>query len=332
MFKKIKKSIKVQIFSDSKDNFTDLKKFNVDDDDNNTENDLDEQVLDSLAQANWNSNNINNKRKRSNIINNDNVAESKIVKRLPNKKILLPFQSKTNTIAGIENARNMNYSSNIIKEFTKDDIIKSSLSHLEASEVKFIAPIKQSYNDSKDDRFETTRDESSKNDKPFVSSSKSSTPIINNKESKKEYKYASESDSELDDRDDDDNDIVEESKEEINFKNEFINDLFSKIRHNRIEYVKQIISNDRLKPNVRDLNGNTMLHSCCQNNLKKLAVLMIEFGVDVNAINKKGLSALDYCENYKFDSLADIISGFGGETSLVLNNSCNNNNTNSNYE
>jgi ankyrin repeat protein len=313
MFKKIKKSIKVQIYSDSKDDFSDLTKINVDIDDNN---DLDEQVLDSLAQANWNSNNINNKRKRSNIINDVNIADSKTMKILPNKKTLQPFQSKD----GIENTPNKNKSSNIMKEFTKDDIIKSSLSHLQPAEVKFIAPMKQSYCDSKDGRFETTRDEGSKNDKCFLSSSKSSTPIIKNKESK-EYTYVYESDSEVDD----DDDIVEESKEEINFKNEFINDLFSKIRHNRIEYVKQIISNDKLNPNVRDNNGNTMLHSCCQNNLKKLAILLIEFGVDVNATNKKGLTALDYCENYKFTSVGDIMSGFGAETSLELN-SCNNNN------
>mmetsp|Transcript_36368 Transcript_36368/g.67735 ORF Transcript_36368/g.67735 Transcript_36368/m.67735 type:complete len:476 (+) Transcript_36368:94-1521(+) len=91
-----------------------------------------------------------------------------------------------------------------------------------------------------------------------------------------------------------------------------VEQLFSKVRHNRIGDVKAILDRG-VNPRTKDSNGNSLLHICAQNNLKKMASLVLEFGADINAENKKGITALDYCDNYHFDKLGDWFVQNGGD-------------------
>lgn len=82
---------------------------------------------------------------------------------------------------------------------------------------------------------------------------------------------------------------------------DIIEQVFSKVRHNRIEAV---IEELRLgfSVNDKDKNGNTILHICAQNNHRKLAnhILNRYPNCEINAKNSKGYTALDYSEKYGF--------------------------------
>lgn len=91
-----------------------------------------------------------------------------------------------------------------------------------------------------------------------------------------------------------------------------IEQLFSKVRHNRIEDVKKLLD-EGTNIRIKDTNGNSLLHICAQNNLKRMASLILDYGADINAENKKGITALDYCDNYHFDKLGDWFVQNGGD-------------------
>ena len=58
---------------------------------------------------------------------------------------------------------------------------------------------------------------------------------------------------------------------------------------------------------------NTMLHVCSQNNLRKLAGIVLEHGCDVNATNKKGMTPLDYCDKLNFKGMGEWLVTMGAE-------------------
>lgn len=63
----------------------------------------------------------------------------------------------------------------------------------------------------------------------------------------------------------------------------------------------------------QDAHGNSLLHICAQNNLMKMSQVCVANGCRVNHRNKKGLTPLDYCDNYSFDKLGDWLVALGGE-------------------
>lgn len=79
--------------------------------------------------------------------------------------------------------------------------------------------------------------------------------------------------------------------------------VFSKTRHNRAVAVREALVRG-FDAHSRDENGNTLLHICAQNNLKKLAAVVISAGCPVNAFNRRGLTPLDYCVSYQFNVMA----------------------------
>jgi hypothetical protein len=87
--------------------------------------------------------------------------------------------------------------------------------------------------------------------------------------------------------------------------------LFSKLRHNRVAYVKEALQAGT-DINTVDNRGNSLLHICAQNDNKKMAALMIKLGCRINRENKKGLTALDYALMYKFTDLVEQLSEAGG--------------------
>lgn len=86
--------------------------------------------------------------------------------------------------------------------------------------------------------------------------------------------------------------------------------LFSRVRHNRYEYVAAVLDAGTAATVVDD-NGNTLLHVCAQNNLKKMAALVIRNGCALSARNKKGFTPLDYCAMYSFYELRDWLLSMG---------------------
>lgn len=89
--------------------------------------------------------------------------------------------------------------------------------------------------------------------------------------------------------------------------------VFSKIRHNRIESVKQFLDSN-FDIQATDSNGNTMIHLCAQNNLKKMASVLLKYGCPKNERNFKGLTPLDYCYMYQHEALGEWMKGKGCES------------------
>ena len=117
--------------------------------------------------------------------------------------------------------------------------------------------------------------------------------------------------------------------------------LFSKVRHNHGEYVAQQLSSG-LNPNLVDYNGNTMLHICAQNNNKKIASLLLNsegIECDINILNNKSHTPLDYAEKYGHTKLAQYLIGKGAVSGLqqevrgpsMASSSYNSSNTNVRY-
>lgn len=84
---------------------------------------------------------------------------------------------------------------------------------------------------------------------------------------------------------------------------ETIEMVFSKARHDRQDFVLDMLISGRFNPNSRDQHGNTLLHVCAQNNHRALASKIIKQcggvdKIDINAKNKKKSTPLDYCEKY----------------------------------
>jgi hypothetical protein len=95
-----------------------------------------------------------------------------------------------------------------------------------------------------------------------------------------------------------------------------VEQLFSKVRHNRIEDVRMLLEQGA-SVGLKDANGNSLLHICAQNNLKRMASLVLDHGADINSENKKGLTALDYCDNYHFDKLGDWFVKHGADNGIL---------------
>ena len=93
------------------------------------------------------------------------------------------------------------------------------------------------------------------------------------------------------------------------------NEFFSKVRHNHYDIVKANINSFDLS--LRDEKGNTALIVACQNNHKKIAALLVDHGCDLNAVNRKGLTALDTADLFKFSSLAQYLVLQGAENATA---------------
>ena len=86
--------------------------------------------------------------------------------------------------------------------------------------------------------------------------------------------------------------------------------IFSRVRHNRFEYVKRALE-EGMSPRVVDDRGNTLLHICSQNNLRKMATMVIRAGCPLSQRNKKGFTPLDYCVKYSFYDMGDWLTSLG---------------------
>lgn len=95
-------------------------------------------------------------------------------------------------------------------------------------------------------------------------------------------------------------DVVEDVVEE-----DYLDWVFSKARHNRLDEVRKAIQ-EGFSVSTRDQYGNTLLHVCAQNNHIKLAAVILSLdkkGTVINARNLKLLTPLDYAIRYNFDRM-----------------------------
>jgi len=88
---------------------------------------------------------------------------------------------------------------------------------------------------------------------------------------------------------------------------EFVDMVFSKVRHNRIDFVMEKIEKEGFDVNRRDRFANTIMHICAQNNHRKLASMILKVAptIDVNATNAKQLTPLDYSIKYGFQKMEE---------------------------
>lgn len=102
----------------------------------------------------------------------------------------------------------------------------------------------------------------------------------------------------------------------------YIEVLFSRVRHNHIQYVLHALAQG-FDINTVDQNGNSIVHICTQNNHRKLLHAIIEKypWIDLNRRNKKHCTALDYCEKYGFLKMYDwlVVEGaFHGRELAII--------------
>ena len=94
--------------------------------------------------------------------------------------------------------------------------------------------------------------------------------------------------------------------------------IFSKVRHNHVEIVQTCIRGQTHDLRACDDKGNSLLHLSCQNNLRKMSMLLLREGGfsgpdQLNKRNHKGMTPLDYCDLYKFEKLGNWLTLQGAE-------------------
>jgi len=94
---------------------------------------------------------------------------------------------------------------------------------------------------------------------------------------------------------------------------------FSFVRHNRIEAMEALVEQDITILKEVDDNKNTMLHIACQNNHRRMAKLLVNNKVDIDAQNHKGNTALHYAHEYKFTELQQYLIQKKADTTLTNN-------------
>merc|ERR1719229_842797 len=108
---------------------------------------------------------------------------------------------------------------------------------------------------------------------------------------------------------------LEEDDEFVDFeRNDTV--VFSFVRHNRYEAVEALIQQEIEVLQARDENGNTLLHTACQNNNKRIAKLLLKNGISVNEQNTRGNTPLHYCSQYGFMQLADYLIAHGADDGI----------------
>jgi len=114
-----------------------------------------------------------------------------------------------------------------------------------------------------------------------------------------------------------DGEILEEDEyQDFESSNEIV---FSFVRHNRYDAVEALIQQDQEVIHTTDDNTNTLLHTACQNNNRRLVKLLLKNHIGINAKNIRGNTALHYCYQYGFSDLAEYLLAHGADDSILNN-------------
>lgn len=112
-----------------------------------------------------------------------------------------------------------------------------------------------------------------------------------------------------------DGEILEEDEyQDFEKSNEIV---FSFVRHNRYDAVEALIQQDQDVIHATDETGNTLLHTACQNNNRRLAKLLLKNHITINLQNSRGNTSLHYCYQYGFSDLAEYLLAHGADDSIL---------------
>lgn len=158
-----------------------------------------------------------------------------------------------------------------------------------------------------DDRFKTSRQN-------ILEETKMPEP----KQSKKEEVFVEDEEDEEEVHSFDDTDLLKLAVEEEDDFEE-VDKVFSKARHNHIDYFMELLPTKSFDFNQRDAHGNSILHICAQNNNRRLATLIYQYSTDLNLNikNNKLMTPLDYSEKYGFDKLSDWLLSKGAVSGMA---------------
>ena len=96
-------------------------------------------------------------------------------------------------------------------------------------------------------------------------------------------------------------------------------DIFSLTRHNHYEQVEHLLDIG-YSPNLRDANGNSILHIACQNGLKRIAKLALRRGAEINLQNYNGNTPLHFCFGLSFGETLGAYLISKGANPTIRNN------------
>merc|ERR1712194_596050 len=119
---------------------------------------------------------------------------------------------------------------------------------------------------------------------------------------------------------DQDGNLIEDDDQEEFERNDAV--AFSFVRHNRYDPVESLIQRDIDILSSVDPPGNTLLHVACQNNNRRIAKMLVQHGVRLDAQNNTGNTALHYCSHYGFVQLADFLMAHGADDGIVNKAGC----------
>lgn len=108
--------------------------------------------------------------------------------------------------------------------------------------------------------------------------------------------------------------LEEDEFQDFENSNEIV---FSFVRHNRYEAVEALIQQDQDVIHATDENKNTLLHTACQNNNRRLTKLLLKNHIGINEQNLRGNTALHYCYQYGFSDLAEYLLAHGADDSIL---------------
>lgn len=112
-----------------------------------------------------------------------------------------------------------------------------------------------------------------------------------------------------------DGEILEEDEyQDFEKSNEIV---FSFVRHNRYDAVEALIQQDQDVIHAQDENQNTLLHTACQNNNRRLVKLLLKNHIQVNQQNARGNTPLHYCYQYGFSDLAEYLLAHGADDGIL---------------
>ena len=95
--------------------------------------------------------------------------------------------------------------------------------------------------------------------------------------------------------------------------------IFSAIRNGRVSEVQDILVRDidRFDVETRDSFGNTVLIVAAQNNRKRVTKMCVKAGVQLDARNKQGNTALHYCYGYGYFELGEYLINKGADANAT---------------
>ncbi|GMH51543.1 hypothetical protein TL16_g01034 [Triparma laevis f. inornata] len=93
-------------------------------------------------------------------------------------------------------------------------------------------------------------------------------------------------------------------------------------RTGNITDLEFILDRNIVDVDVKDENGNSLLHLCCQQGNKRMVKFMLRRGADIKTQNAAGNSVLHHCHLYSHTDLAAYLLSKGADDSLVNAEGC----------